>query len=175
MAAERTLYAKEEHRRFSVEEGVDIPFLLLVGLLLVVGLTMLYSASSAQSQYDTGYTISTKYLQKQAVCAVLGLVCMVIFEQPQMSAIISAKWSILYLGVLSSGVAYTLQIVAQKRSDPTLAVIILSTESMFSVIGGVMFGIDKLTLLGVVGCVLMFAGIIVSQINIKLKRKKENN
>lgn len=108
-------------------------------------------------------------------CAVLGLVCMVIFEQPQISAIISAKWSILYLGVLSSGVAYTLQIVAQKRSDPTLAVIILSTESMFSVIGGVMFGIDKLTLLGVVGCVLMFAGIIVSQINIKLKRKKENN
>ena len=67
MAAERTLYAKEERRRFSAGEGVDIPFLLLVGLLLAVGLTMLYSASSAQSQYDTGYTISTKYLQKQAM------------------------------------------------------------------------------------------------------------
>lgn len=110
-----------------------------------------------------------------AWCAVLGAVCMFIFERPQLGAILDAKWAILYLGVLSSGVAYTLQVVAQKRSDPTLAVIILSTESMFSAVGGVMFGIDKLTLLGVIGCVLMFAGIIVSQVKITLKRKKENN
>ena len=80
MAAERTLYAKEERRR-KVGERVDIPFLLLVLALLAVGLTMLYSASSAQSMYDTGYEISTKYLQKQAVCAVLGLVGMWLFSR----------------------------------------------------------------------------------------------
>ena len=74
------LYAKEDRRVFS-GETVDIPFLLLTLLLLVVGLVMLYSASSAQSMYDTGYTISTKYLQKQAVCALIGLVCMWIFSR----------------------------------------------------------------------------------------------
>ena len=80
MAAERSLYAKED-RRHRAGEGVDIPFLCLVLGLLAVGLVMLYSASSAQSMYDTGYAISTKYLQKQAVCAALGLVCMGFFSR----------------------------------------------------------------------------------------------
>ena len=81
MAAGKPLYAKEDRRRFSAGETVDIPFLLLVLLLLSVGLVMLYSASSAQSEYDTGYTISTKYLQKQAVCAVIGIVTMAAFSR----------------------------------------------------------------------------------------------
>ncbi len=76
MASERTLYAKEDRRRFSAGQSVDFPFLLLVLLLLTVGLVMLYSASYAQSEYDTGYAISTRYLQKQAVCAALGLAAM---------------------------------------------------------------------------------------------------
>ena len=49
--------------------------------LLAVGLTMLYSASYAQSQYDTGYTVSTRYLQKQGVCALIGLVAMYFFSR----------------------------------------------------------------------------------------------
>ncbi len=81
MAAEKALYAKEDRRRFLAGEHVDIPFLLLVMLLLAIGLLMLYSASSAQSEYDTSYTISTKYLQKQAVCAGLGLLCMWLFSR----------------------------------------------------------------------------------------------
>lgn len=81
MAAGKPLYAKEDRRRFTAGETVDIPFLLLVLLLLSVGLVMLYSASSAQSEYDTGYTISTKYLQKQAVCAVIGVVAMAAFSR----------------------------------------------------------------------------------------------
>ena len=81
MAADRSLYAKEDRRRHPAGEGVDIPFLILVLLLLAVGLIMLYSASSAQSEYDTGYAISTKYLQKQAVCAGIGLICMALFSR----------------------------------------------------------------------------------------------
>ena len=81
MASQRNLLAKEDRRSGGAGEGVDIPFLTLVLLLLVVGLTMLYSASFAQSEYDTGYTMSTKYLQKQAVCAGLGLVCMYFFSR----------------------------------------------------------------------------------------------
>ena len=64
MAAERSLYAKEERRRREQTAlSVDIPFLFLLLLLLAVGLAMLYSASFAQSEYDTGYAISTRYLQ----------------------------------------------------------------------------------------------------------------
>jgi len=81
MAAEKALYAKEDRRRIPAGEHVDIPFLLLTMLLLTVGLIMLYSASSAQSEYDTSYTITTKYLQKQAVCAGLGILCMVAFSR----------------------------------------------------------------------------------------------
>ncbi len=82
MAAERRLLAKENRRRpLGTDEHVDYPFLLLVLLLLAVGLAVLYSASYAQSQYDTGYERSTRYLQKQAVCAAIGLAAMYFFSR----------------------------------------------------------------------------------------------
>ena len=107
-----------------------------------------------------------------AVCAALGLTAMFIFEEPSMSSIIDARWSLLYCGVLSSGVAYTLQVVAQKGSDPTMAAIALSTESMFSAIGGVIFKIDHISILGYFGCILMFFGIVVSQFEIRRKKNR---
>ena len=78
---EKRLHAKENRRRHPAGDTVDYPFLILVLLLLAVGLVMLYSASSAQSQYDTGYAISTRYLQKQGVCAVVGLGAMYAFSR----------------------------------------------------------------------------------------------
>ena len=74
----------KENRRlggFQADERVDTTFLILLLLLLAVGLGMLYSASSAQSQYDTGYTISTRYLQKQAACALVGLAAMAVISR----------------------------------------------------------------------------------------------
>ena len=79
MAIQKHLYAKEDRRVCGAT--VDIPFLVLILLLLAVGLTMLYSASYAQSEYDTGYESSTRYLQKQAVCAVIGLIAMWAFSR----------------------------------------------------------------------------------------------
>ena len=82
MAVQDRLYAKENRRRkFLTGESVDVPFLVLLLLLLTVGLAMLYSASYAQSQYDTGYTVSTRYLQKQGVCALIGLTAMVFLSR----------------------------------------------------------------------------------------------
>ena len=81
MAGEGKLYAKANRPGVAGEAKVDMVFLSLVLLLLTVGLAMLYSASYAQSLYDTGYTISTKYLQKQAVCAAIGLVAMYAFSR----------------------------------------------------------------------------------------------
>ena len=86
MASKKPSYAKED-RCAPRGETVDIPFLILILLLLFVGLAMLYSASYAQSEYDTGYTSSTRYLQKQAVCAAIGLVAMYFF-----STIPAALW-----------------------------------------------------------------------------------
>ena len=68
MAAQSFVRAKEDRRLWGkpAAQTVDLPFLALVLLLLTLGLVMLYSASYAQSEYDTGYAISTRYLQKQA-------------------------------------------------------------------------------------------------------------
>lgn len=94
------LSAKEDRRQKTPGDTVDIPFLLLTMLLLAVGLTMLYSASAAQSQYDTGYTISTKYLQKQAVCAGLGLVCMCVFSRIPAGFWLKFAWPLYGLSIV---------------------------------------------------------------------------
>ena len=99
MAREKTLYAKED-RRPRAGEGVDIPFLLLVLLLLGLGLVMLWSASYAQSEYDTGYTISTKYLQKQAVCAGLGLLCMWAFSRIKAAFWMKFAWPVYGISIV---------------------------------------------------------------------------
>ena len=78
--AERILSAKED-RGCSLGGSVDYPFLTLTLLLLTVGLAVLYSASAAQSAYDTGGATSTRYLQRQAVCAGLGLLAMYGFSR----------------------------------------------------------------------------------------------
>ena len=82
MASKRSSIANED-RRLKEKRGetVDIPFLVLVMMLLAVGLTMLYSASFAQSEYDTHYESSTRYLVKQAICAAIGLVAMFFFSR----------------------------------------------------------------------------------------------
>ena len=99
MAREKTLYAKED-RRPRAGEGVDIPFLLLVLLLLGLGIVMLWSASYAQSEYDTGYTISTKYLQKQAVCAGLGLLCMWAFSRIKAAFWMKFAWPVYGISIV---------------------------------------------------------------------------
>lgn len=98
MAAERVLYAKEDRRLRTVKQ-VDIPFLLLVLLLLAVGLTMLYSASFAQSRYDTSYVSSTRYLQKQGLCAAIGLVCMWFFSRIPAKLWMRLAWPVYGLSI----------------------------------------------------------------------------
>lgn len=108
-----------------------------------------------------------------AVCALLGIITMFLFEEPTVSGILDAKWSLLYCGVLSVGVAYTLQVIAQRRADPTYAAIVLSTESVFSAIGGAIFGTDTISAIGYLGCAVIFAGILISQLNFKSKKGQQ--
>ena len=95
---EKTLRANED-RRFR-GESVDYPFLFLIFLLLTVGLTMLYSASFAQSQYDTGYTVSTKYLQKQAICAAIGLLAMYLFSRVPVKLWYDLAWPLYGISIV---------------------------------------------------------------------------
>ena len=81
MAKAHRLPAKENRRPLWAGETVDFPFLLLVLLLLTLGLLMLWSASFPQSEYDTGYTDSGRYLRKQALCAAIGIGAMISFSR----------------------------------------------------------------------------------------------
>lgn len=95
---------------------------------------------------------------------------MLAFENPDASAVVSCLPQLLYVGVFSSGVAYTLQILAQKDSDPTVVTILLSLESVFSVLAGAVILGDRLAAREYVGCVLMFIAVLLAQIPLP-KRK----
>lgn len=106
------------------------------------------------------------------VCAVLSLACALIFEDVSFADAWATKIEILYGGVLSVGVAYTLQILGQRGVEPTFSAIILSTESVFSVIGGALILHERLAFpYGYLGCVAMFAAIIISQLEPKNNKK----
>lgn len=88
----------------------------------------------------------------------------VLFEHPDWSALWDAKWPLLYAGGLSSGVAYTLQIVGQKYTEPTTATLIMSLESVFAALAGWLILGEVMTAKELTGCVLVFAAVILAQI-----------
>ena len=109
------------------------------------------------------------------VCGILSLIFAFILEDIEFSAVKSAGIPILYGGIMSVGVAYTCQILGQRDADPTFASIVFSTESVFSAIGGAILLNEIMSGRGYLGCVLIFIGIVLSQLNpadIKNKLKK---
>lgn len=97
-------------------------------------------------------------------CSVLSLISALMFEKVTSAGLSNALIPILYGGLLSVGVAYTLQVVAQKDAKPSHAAIILSMESVFGAIGGMMLLGERMTARGYIGCVLIFGGIILTQV-----------
>lgn len=95
---------------------------------------------------------------------VLGTISMLLFEHPTAAALRGALPSLLFAGVMSSGVAYTFQIVGQEGLDPTVASLIMCLESVFSALGGWIFLGQGLTLRELTGCALMFGAIVLSQL-----------
>lgn len=98
------------------------------------------------------------------VCGLISGIGMFFTEEPQITAIFRAWQPILYAGIMSCGVAYTLQIVGQKGMNPTVASLILSLESVISVLAGMALLSQKLSGREVLGCVLMFFAIILAQL-----------
>lgn len=106
------------------------------------------------------------------VSAVISAIGMFAFESPDPVAIGQAWLPIFYAGVLSSGVAFTLQIVAQKNLNPTFASLIMSLESVFAALAGAFFG-ERLSGREIFGCALVFVAIIIAQLPVeKLISKK---
>ena len=99
-----------------------------------------------------------------ATCGVLSTIGMFLFETPTVDAVLAAWLPILYAGALSSGVAYTLQIVGQKDMDPTVASLILSLESVVSVLAGWVILGQALSARELAGCGLVFAAVILVQL-----------
>lgn len=95
---------------------------------------------------------------------VISGVLMFLFERPTWTAVLAAWAPILYAGVMSCGVGYTLQVVAQKDVEPTVASLIMSLESVFSVLAGWVLLGQKLSLRELGGCVLVFGAIVMAQI-----------
>lgn len=109
--------------------------------------------------------------------AVISGIAMFIFEEPSFYAIMSGWVTIAYAGILSSGVAYTLQILGQQRTDPAVASILMSLESLFAVVGTIVFtallGAPKLpTVREWIGCALMFSAIMLTQLPDIIKSEK---
>ena len=98
------------------------------------------------------------------VSGVLGIICMFIFETPDLGNILACWLPILYAGVLSCGVAYTLQVVAQADADPTAASLILCLESVFAVISGAILLHESMSPRELMGCAVIFAAVIISNL-----------
>lgn len=101
--------------------------------------------------------------------AIISAVPTLLWEQPVLTEILQAWQPVLYAGVMSCGVAYTLQIIAQKNADPTVASLLLSLESVFSVLAGWVLLGQELSLKELFGCVLIFCAIILAQLPEKKK------
>ena len=110
------------------------------------------------------------------VVGILSIPLMLLFESPTISGIIACHVPILYAGILTCGVAYTLQIFGQKFTLPVVASLILCTESIFAVIGGMLILSETMAPREIVGCVLMIFAVALSQIQSKEYRhtKKSN-
>ena len=102
---------------------------------------------------------------------ILGLVGMAIFESPDINAILDCWLPILYAGVLSCGLGYTFQVIAQKYAEPTVASLLMSLESVFAVISGAILLHETMSMRELTGCAVIFAAVIISQL--PEKKKKE--
>ena len=98
------------------------------------------------------------------VCGVINLGAVLLFETVDLSALLAAWWPVLYVGVFSTGVAYTLQIVGQKHLPPTECSMILSLEMVFGGLGGVFFLGETMTGKELAGVVCMILGVFLSQV-----------
>ena len=151
-----------------VKEGGKTQFSDLYVLLCAVCYTVHILVIDKVSPKVDGVMLS---MLQFLVAGVISAVPMLLFEDVSVENLIKAAPSIAYSGIMSSGVAYTLQILGQQKTEPTIATMIMSLESVFGVLTAMIILHQVPTLRESIGCVLMFAAIIVAQLPEKKKIK----
>jgi drug/metabolite transporter (DMT)-like permease len=107
------------------------------------------------------------------VVGILNLPLMFLLETPTWTGVQNHLGELLYLGLLSSGVAYTLQIIAQKDTEPTTASLLMSLESVFGALAGWLLAGHAMGGYEILGCVLMFAAIVLAQLPASKRREND--
>lgn len=147
----------------SVTENLTIEYgdtLILIGALFWAGHVLVIAKYSPQVS-----AISLSVVQF-AVCALLSFITASFTETIEVSNILLASEAILFTGLLSVGIAYTLQVIAQQNAHPAHAAIILSLEALFAAVGGWLLLNEVLSIKAQIGCTLMLSGMIVSQLKL---------
>ncbi len=163
MLAAAGLYFLSITSKFTIEPG---DLLTLIGAVFWAGHVLLISRYSKIIN-----PVKLSFVQ-YLFCAAFSLVAAGFTETMEVRNILAAWLPLLYGGVCSVGIAYTLQVVAQRNAHPAHAAIILSMEGVFAVLGGILILGETLTPRGVLGCSLMFAAMLVSQGDAILSRRR---
>ena len=151
-------------------------FTLAPGDLLILCCAVVFAAHILIIDHFTATVDGIKLCCAQFfVCGVLSAIGMVLFSRPDWGAIWESALPILYVGIFSSGVAYSLQILAQKDANPTVITILLSLESVFAVIAGALILHQRMTAREYLGCVIMFIAVILAQLEFPIKKKNAEN
>ncbi|MBR2371745.1 MAG: DMT family transporter [Clostridia bacterium] len=148
--------------------GINVGDLLAMGCAVFFAVQILMIEKFAQ-QIDGVKLSCMQFL----VAGTMSCICMFVFENPSLPAIGNAIVPLLYAGVMSCGIAYTLQIVGQKYTESTIASLIMCMESVFAVLASALLLNEVMTTREVIGCVVMFVAIILSQLSeMKFTNKK---
>ena len=147
-------------------------FSLAAGDLLILVCAVCFAVHILVIDHFTAHCDGVKLSCLQFLFAgIISAVCMFLFETVDFAAIWSCILPLLYVGIFSCGVGYTLQILAQKDSNPTVVTILLSLESVFAVIAGAIILHQQMTAREYIGCVVMFVAVILAQIQFPEKKK----
>lgn len=142
------------------------------GDLLLMGSALSFAVQITLIDHLTGDLDPLRLNCIQAlVTAALSAIVMVLTEEPSLSAIGACALPIGYAGILSMGVAYSLQIIGQKYLPPTPASLIMSLESVFALLCGWLLLHETLTFWEALGCAMVFAAVILSQLPVKGRKK----
>lgn len=152
-----------------IKEDFSIVFSDFLILLCAFGYTLQILVIDHFAPHHDGVELSCVQFFFTAVWSIIG---MFVFENPDWSAMMSCLGDILYVGIFSSGVAFTLQILAQKESgNPTMVSLLLSLESVFGVIAGAIFLQERMSGKEYLGCVLMLVAVVLAQLPAPIKKK----
>lgn len=146
-------------------------FSLAAGDLLILVCAVCFAVHILVIDHFTAYCDGVKLSCLQFLFAgIISAVCMFLFEDVDFAAIWSCILPLLYVGIFSCGVGYTLQILAQKDSNPTVVTILLSLESVFAVIAGAIILHQQMSARQYIGCVLMFVAVVLAQVDFPIKK-----